>query len=66
MEKLTVNKKVSIIDYYLSGLSYKEIAAKGHVSKGSVINIVMELKMGQFPGGGRWVGTNQFAARAGD
>ena len=49
MEKLTMKKKLTIIKYYLSGLSYDEIATKCGVSKGTVANIVAELKAGKFP-----------------
>ena len=34
---------------YLSGLSYDEIAAKTGVSKGTVANVVNDLKAGKFP-----------------
>ena len=49
MEKLSPKKKVTIVKQYLSGLSYDEIAAKGGVSKGTVANVVTELKTGVFP-----------------
>ena len=49
MEKLSAKKKGSIIRQYLSGLSYGEIAAKSGVSKGTVANVVAELKAGKFP-----------------
>jgi transcriptional regulator with XRE-family HTH domain len=49
MEKVSTTKKLSIVKQYLSGLSYDEIAAKSGVSKGTVANIVTELKAGKFP-----------------
>lgn len=49
MEKLTVRKKLNIIRHFLSGLSYDEIASKTVVSKGSVANVIAELKEGAFP-----------------
>ncbi len=49
MEKLSAKKKVSVVRLYLSGLSYDEIAAKSGVSKGTVANVVAELKAGAFP-----------------
>lgn len=49
MEKLSAKKKVSLVRQYLSGLSYDEIAAKSGVSKGTVANVVAELKAGVFP-----------------
>ena len=46
MEKLTVKKKLAVVRLYLSGLSYDEIAARSSVSKGTVANVVTELKAG--------------------
>ena len=49
MEKVTTRKRLAIVKQYLSGLSYDAIAAKSGVSKGSVANVVSELKAGRFP-----------------
>ena len=49
MERLSAKKKVTVIRQYLSGLSYDEIAAKCGVSKGTVANVVADLKAGRFP-----------------
>ena len=49
MEKLSTLKRLNIARQYLSGLSYDEIAAKEKVSKGTVANVVAELKVGKFP-----------------
>jgi DNA repair exonuclease SbcCD ATPase subunit len=49
MEKLSTKKKSAIVRQYLSGLSYDEIAAKSSVSKGTVANVVADLKAGRFP-----------------
>ncbi len=49
MDKLSRTKKCSIVRQYFSGLSYDEIAAKNGVSKGTIANIVTELKVGKFP-----------------
>jgi len=49
MEKLSTKKKAAIVRQYLSGLSYDEIAAKSGVSKGTVANVVADLKAGSFP-----------------
>lgn len=49
MEKLSAKKRLNIARQYLSGLSYDEIAAKTSVSKGTVANVVAELKAGGFP-----------------
>jgi transposase len=49
MERLTAKKKLAVVRLYLSGLSYGEIAAKIGVSKGTVANVVTELKAGTIP-----------------
>jgi len=49
MEKLSLKKKLFVIRLYLEGLSYDEIAAKASVSKGTVANVITELKAGRFP-----------------
>jgi predicted nucleic acid-binding Zn-ribbon protein len=49
MERLTPKKRLTVVRLYLSGLSYDEIAAKCGVSKGTVANVVAELKAGSFP-----------------
>jgi len=49
MEKLSAKKKVAVVRQYLSGLSYNEIGAKSGVSKGTVANVVADLKVGKFP-----------------
>ena len=49
MEKLTAKKRLTVVKQYLSGLSYNEIAAKTGTSKGTVANVVTELKAGAFP-----------------
>jgi len=49
MEKLTTQKKVSIIGLYFTGLSYDEITAKTGTSNGSISNIITNLKAGRFP-----------------
>jgi len=52
MEKLSLRKQAMIVRLYLRGLSYGEIAAKVGVSKGTVANIIAELKAGRFPEAG--------------
>ena len=49
MEKITPRKKLTVVKLYLSGLSYDEIVSKVGVSKGTVANVVAELKAGSFP-----------------
>jgi predicted nucleic acid-binding Zn-ribbon protein len=52
VEKLPVSKIRAIIRLYLNGLSYSEIAAKVGVSKGTVSNVIADLKAGKFPEAG--------------
>ena len=49
MERLTPKKKLTVVRLYFSGLSYDEIRAKCGVSKGTVANVVAELKAGTIP-----------------
>jgi len=49
MEKLSLKKKLLIIRLYTEGLSYNEIAIKAGVGKGTVSNVITELKSGRFP-----------------
>lgn len=52
MEKLSAKKRGAIVGDYLSGLPYREIAAKHHVSTGAVAGVVADLKEGRFPEAG--------------
>lgn len=49
MEKLSPNKRDSVVKDYLSALPYGDIATKNHVSTGTVANVVADLKGGKFP-----------------
>ena len=49
MEKLSLKKKLLVIRLYTEGLSYSEIAIKASVGKGTVANVITELKAGKFP-----------------
>ena len=49
MERLTAKKKLAVVRLYFSGLSYDEIAARSRVSKGTVANVVAELRAGVIP-----------------
>ena len=49
MEKLSAQRKLAVVRQYLSGQSYDEIAARSGVSKGTVANVVTELKARKFP-----------------
>jgi hypothetical protein len=52
VEKLPVSKIKSIIKLYLNGYSYSEVGAKVGVSKGTVANVISDLKSGKFPEAG--------------
>ena len=47
MQKLSLRKQLAIVRLYLGGLSYDEIATRSGVSKGTVANVVADLKAGQ-------------------
>ncbi len=49
MEPITLKKRLQVVSLYFSGLSFDQIHAKTGVSKGSVTNIITELKAGNFP-----------------
>jgi len=49
MKELSATKVVSILRMYFAGFSYEEIAVKNNVSKGTVFNVVADLKSGVFP-----------------
>lgn len=49
MEPITLKKRLQVVYLYLCGLSFDQIATKTGVGKGSVTNIVTELKAGYFP-----------------
>jgi myosin heavy subunit len=46
MQKMSLQKQSDVIRLYLSGLSYSEISSKAGVAKGTVANIITELKAG--------------------
>ena len=52
MQKLSLRKKLNIVRQFFSGLSYDEITSKTGTSKGSVANVIAELKAGVFPEAG--------------
>ncbi len=52
MDKLPVGKIKAIIRLYLNHYSYSEIAAEVGVSKGTVSNVIADLKAGKFPEAG--------------
>jgi len=52
VEKLPLRKQLLIIKLFFNGFSYDEIATKANVSKGSVSNVISDLKAGRFPEAG--------------
>lgn len=49
MKELSATKAASILRMYFAGFSYEEIAVKNNVSKGTVFNVIADLKNGLFP-----------------
>lgn len=49
MPEISIRKRLNIVRLYLNGLSYQEIVSRAGVSKGTVVNVINELKEGQFP-----------------
>jgi len=49
VRELTERKKLEILMLFVGGYSYDDISAKAEVSKGSVVNVVTELRTGHFP-----------------
>lgn len=49
MSELSINKKLKVIKLYLQGYSYDEIVKKAGIAKGTVYNIILDLKEGLFP-----------------
>ena len=47
MEKIGLSKQLDILKRYFSGSSYDEIALQSGVAKGTVANVVKDLKAGQ-------------------
>lgn len=49
MKKLSDVKKLKVINTFLAGYSYDEIAAKSSIAKGSVVNIINAFRSGELP-----------------
>lgn len=54
MPELSMQKRLGVVRRYFDGLSYEEIAReeiarKAGVAKGTVANVIGELKAGHFP-----------------
>jgi len=46
MQKISLQKQTAVVRWYLSGLAYSDIVKKTGVSKGTVANIVADLRAG--------------------
>ncbi|MHA1238423.1 MAG: hypothetical protein ACTSSJ_04150 [Candidatus Odinarchaeia archaeon] len=49
MRKIPIEKRMKVLKLYFRGKSYDEIANICHIAKGSVVNIINELKKGIYP-----------------
>jgi len=49
MRELTERKKLQILRLFLEGYSYDDISARSDVAKGTVVNVVNDLRAGRFP-----------------
>lgn len=49
MKVLSEKKKLEILRLFLEGYSYDDISTKSDVAKGSVVNVVNDLRAGRFP-----------------
>jgi len=49
MKELTERKKLQILRLFLEGYSYDDISNKNDVAKGTVVNVVNDLRAGRFP-----------------
>jgi len=49
MKELTERKKLQILRLFLEGYSYDDISNKSDVAKGTVVNVVNDLRAGRFP-----------------
>ncbi len=49
MPELPMRKRLSVVRLYFESVSYEDIARRAGVAKGTVVNVINELKAGQFP-----------------
>lgn len=49
MKGLTEKKKLKILRLFLEGYSYDQISTNSDVAKGTVVNVVNDLRAGRFP-----------------
>ena len=49
MPEITMRKRLNVVRLYFHGLSYQDIVTRAGVSKGTVVNVINDLKEGRFP-----------------
>jgi len=49
MREIPLKKRMEVLKLYLEGFPYDEIASKIGIAKGSVVNIIKELRDGKYP-----------------
>jgi len=49
MDRISAGKQAAMVRLYFNGLSYDEIAARSGVAKGTVANVINDLKAGRVP-----------------
>jgi myosin heavy subunit len=49
MKELTEKRKLEILRLFLAGCSYDQIVTESNVAKGTVVNVVNDLRAGRFP-----------------
>lgn len=49
MKELTEKKKLEVLTLFLEGYSYDQISTNSDVAKGTVVNVVNDLRAGRFP-----------------
>ncbi len=49
MPELSMRKRLNVVRLYFQGLSYEAIVTRAGVAKGSVVNVINEVKAGHFP-----------------
>lgn len=48
MPELSMRKRLNVVRFYFQGLPYEEIVTRAGVAKGTVVNVINELKVGRF------------------
>ena len=48
MPELSMRKRLNVVRLYFQGLSYEEIVTRAGGAKGTVVNVIIEVKAGHF------------------